>query len=253
MAQDDRGADRPAEQSRPAADAGPEQVAATVAELYDSLRALAAGYLRRERPDHTLQPTALVHEAYMKLSQQDGLRWNDRLHFFHIASAQIRRILVDHARTRGRHKRGGQFVRVTFDENLAGDDGEFDLTMCVAVMHHIAEPEAVHKSLGEMVRVTRPGGLVLVWDHNPRNPYWKHLMARVPQDDGTERLIPEAEILKGLTDGGAVIKSSLPSGFVPDFVPPRVLSFAAGAERVVEKTPGLRRLCAHNVVVAHRP
>ena len=136
---------------------------------------------------------------------------------------------------------------------LPFDDGEFDLTMCVAVMHHIAEPEAVHKSLGEMVRVTRPGGLVLVWDHNPRNPYWKHLMARVPQDDGTERLIPEAEILKGLTDGGAVIKSSLPSGFFPDFVPPRVLSFAAGAERVVEKTPGLRRLCAHNVVVAHRP
>ncbi len=136
---------------------------------------------------------------------------------------------------------------------LPFEDGSFDLTMCVAVMHHIAEPEAVHSALGEMVRVTRPSGLVLVWDHNPRNPYWKHLMARVPQDDGTERLIPENEILRGLTDGGAAIASSAPSGFVPDFVPPRLLGFAAGAERVVEKTPGLRRLCAHNVVVARRP
>ena len=150
MAQDDRGADRPAEQSRPAADAGPEQVAATVAELYDSLRALAAGYLRRERPDHTLQPTALVHEAYMKLSQQDGLRWNDRLHFFHIASAQIRRILVDHARTRGRHKRGGQFVRVTFDENLAGDDGEFDLVDLDQVLDRLDRESATDRQIVEL-------------------------------------------------------------------------------------------------------
>ncbi|MCB1181925.1 sigma-70 family RNA polymerase sigma factor [bacterium] len=150
MAQDDRGADRPAEQSRPAADAGPEQVAATVAELYDSLRALAAGYLRRERPDHTLQPTALVHEAYMKLSQQDGLRWNDRLHFFHIASAQIRRILVDHARTRGRHKRGGQFVRVTFDENLVGDDGGFDLVDLDHVLDRLDRESATDRQIVEL-------------------------------------------------------------------------------------------------------
>ncbi len=118
MVQDDRSPDRPVEGS---------SVEDAVADLYDSLRALAARHLRRERPDHTLQPTALVHEAYMKLSQQDGLHWNDRLHFFHIASTQIRRILVDHARARGRHKRGGDFVRVTFDENMADVDDGFDL------------------------------------------------------------------------------------------------------------------------------
>lgn len=135
---------------------------------------------------------------------------------------------------------------------LPFEDGTFDLTMCVAVMHHIAQPQAVHDSLVEMARVTRPGGLVLVWDHNPRNPYWKNLMARVPQDDGSERLIPEVEIVSGLTDGGAVLLSSSQLGFVPDFVPPSMLGLNAKVERVVERTPGLNRLCAHNVVVARR-
>lgn len=135
---------------------------------------------------------------------------------------------------------------------LPFEDGIFDLSMCVAVLHHIAEADAVHQSLLEMVRVTRPGGLVLVWDHNPRNPYWKNLMARVPQDDGTERLIPEAEILTGLKDGGAEVVACDQSGFVPDFVSPRLLPFSARVEKLVEKTPGVRRLCAHNVVLARR-
>jgi len=136
---------------------------------------------------------------------------------------------------------------------LPFEDGRFDLTMCVAVMHHIADPKAVHESLGEMVRVTRPGGLTLVWDHNPKNPYWKFLMARVPQDDGSERLIPEEEVVRGLVDGGSRIESSRRSGMVPDFVPPRMLGAAASFERVAERTPGLRVLCAHNVVVARKP
>jgi SAM-dependent methyltransferase len=135
---------------------------------------------------------------------------------------------------------------------LPFEDGEFALAFCVAVMHHIAAPAEVHTALGEMVRVTRPGGLVLVWDHNPRNPYWKNLMARVPQDDGSERLIPEAEITTGLTDGGATVEASHQLGLVPDFVPPSLLGFAAGAERMAERTPGVRRLCAHNVVLARK-
>ena len=127
--------------------------------------------------------------------------------------------------------------------------GTFDLTMCVAVMHHIASPELVRRALAEMVRVTRPGGLVLVWDHNPRNIYWRNVMARVPQDDGSERLIPKAEIIAGLTHGGAVRLSTRKLGFVPDFAPPALLGLSAGLERVVEWIPGLNRLCAHNVVV----
>ncbi len=134
--------------------------------------------------------------------------------------------------------------------DLPFPDGEFDLTMCVAVMHHIADPEAVRESLEEMVRVTRAGGLVLVWDHNPRNPYWKNLMARVPQDDGSERLIPQAEIEDGLSGPRALVASATPLGFVPDFVPPRMLPVTARLEALVEKTPGLNRFCAHNVVVA---
>jgi SAM-dependent methyltransferase len=133
---------------------------------------------------------------------------------------------------------------------LPFDDGVFDLTFCVAVMHHIADAKDVHRALGEMVRVTRPGGLVLVWDHNPRNPYWKNLMARVPQDDGSERLIPEVEVVTGLVDGGAALISTTQLGFVPDFAPPSLLGLSARLERIVEGTPGLNRFCAHNVVVA---
>lgn len=129
-------------------------------------------------------------------------------------------------------------------------DASFDLVFCVAVLHHVAAPAAVRATLGEMVRVCRPGGHVVVWDHNPRNPYWRRLMARVPQDDGSERLIPEDEVRDGLAAGGGRLVSATPLGLVPDFVPPAGLRAATAVERGVERTPGLRRLCAHNVVVA---
>jgi SAM-dependent methyltransferase len=129
-------------------------------------------------------------------------------------------------------------------------DSEFDLVTTVAALHHIAEPAAVHATLKEMARVTRPGGRIVVWDHNPRNPYWRSLMKRVPQDDGSERLIPEAEVLGGLRDGGAEILSSDQLGLVPEFVPPSLLAAMKRGERLAERTPGLRRLCAHNVVLA---
>lgn len=129
-------------------------------------------------------------------------------------------------------------------------DAAFDLVFCVAVLHHVAEPAAVRATLGEMVRVCRPGGRVVVWDHNPRNPYWRLLMARVPQDDGSERLVGEAEVRAGLAAGGGRIVSAAPLGLVPDFVPPAGLRAAAALERRVERTPVLRGLCAHNVVVA---
>src|SRR5699024_1663526 len=109
------------------------------------------------------------------------------------------------------------------------------------------------RTLVEMVRVTAPGGRIVVWDHNPRNPYWTHLMARVPQDTGEERLIPEAEVLDGLRAGGAEVLAARQLGFVPDFVPAAVLPAMAGVERLVEHVPGARRLCAHNVVLAARP
>ena len=131
-------------------------------------------------------------------------------------------------------------------------DATFALTYCVAVPHHVAEPGAVRATLLEMVRVTRPGGHILIWDHNPRNPYWPFLMRRVPQDTGGERLIPEGEIVSGLDAGGAQPVLSAQLGLVPDFTPPPFVRAAAALEKAVEATPLLRRLCAHNVVLAVR-
>jgi RNA polymerase sigma factor (TIGR02999 family) len=86
--------------------------------VYGELRRLARGYLQRERPGHTLPPTALVHEAYMKLVDQARVRWQNRSQFFAIAAHLMRRILVDHARARSARKRGSG-LRVPLAENNA--------------------------------------------------------------------------------------------------------------------------------------
>ncbi len=81
--------------------------------VYDGLRGLARGYLKQERSNHTLQPTALVHEVYLRLADQDRISWRGRTHFFAVGAQMMRRLLVDHARRRGRVKRGGDWLRVT--------------------------------------------------------------------------------------------------------------------------------------------
>jgi RNA polymerase sigma factor (TIGR02999 family) len=86
--------------------------------VYEELRRQAARYLRRERVGHTLQTTALIHEAYLRLIDQKNVHWQNRAHFFGIAAQLMRRILVDHARTRKRAKRGGSDVRVSFSEAM---------------------------------------------------------------------------------------------------------------------------------------
>ena len=86
--------------------------------IHDELRMLAASYLRRERPDHTLQPTALVNEAFLKLVDQRAVRWQNRAHFFGIAAQAMRRILVDHARAHAASKRGGAMRKVPLDDAL---------------------------------------------------------------------------------------------------------------------------------------
>src|SRR3989442_11279949 len=75
--------------------------------VYDELRRLAAGFLRQQRPNHTLQPTALVHEAYVRLAGDRNVAWKNRAHFFGIAANAMRHILVEHARRRAASKRGG--------------------------------------------------------------------------------------------------------------------------------------------------
>lgn len=86
--------------------------------IYDELRRLAGSYLRRERAGHTMQPTALVHEAYMKLIDQRCVKWQNRAHFFGIAAQVMRRILMDHARKTGAEKRGGEAAKFSLDEEL---------------------------------------------------------------------------------------------------------------------------------------
>ena len=131
-------------------------------------------------------------------------------------------------------------------------DGSFDVVLTVAALHHIADPAGVRQTLAEMVRVSRPTGRVVIWDHNPRNPYWSHLMARVPQDTGEERLIPESEIIDGLNAAGAQVLSSDQLGLVPDFTPRRAIRAAAVLERLFERTPRVQQFAAHNVIVARK-
>ena len=99
--------------------------------VYDELRRLAASYMRREREDHTLQATALVHEAYLKLVEQRSVNWENRAHFFGIAAQLMRRILVDHARGHLRQKRGGEQVHVPIDEAFAFAEQQADEVLAV--------------------------------------------------------------------------------------------------------------------------
>jgi len=100
-----------------------EKEAATLTAMipgaYEELRRLAAGYLRDERPDHTLQPTALVHEVYLRLKDQSSTHWQNRAHFLGIAARMMRRILINHAKAHTAEKRGGaDAIRLQFDEAL---------------------------------------------------------------------------------------------------------------------------------------
>jgi RNA polymerase sigma factor (TIGR02999 family) len=87
--------------------------------VYEELRGLARQYLQRERPDHTLQATGLVHEAYLRLVDQSTTTWQNRAHFFGVAAQIMRRILVDYARSHRTEKRGGGWDKLAFDEALA--------------------------------------------------------------------------------------------------------------------------------------
>ena len=103
--------------------AGGEQASDELIEaVYGELRRQARFQLRRERPNHTLDTSALINEAYLKLAEQRSVKWKDRNHFFALASKLMRRVLVDHARTRHRLKRGGQCAPANLDEALAVAD-----------------------------------------------------------------------------------------------------------------------------------
>jgi RNA polymerase sigma factor (TIGR02999 family) len=122
------------------------------------LRGLAGGYLRRERPDHSLAPTALVHEAYLKLIDQRQVRWQNRAHFFAIAAHVMRRILVDHARSRGAAKRdGGQRVEL-HDAQVAIEPPEVDVLDLDAALEKLS---GLDPRQSELVELRFFGGLTV--------------------------------------------------------------------------------------------
>jgi RNA polymerase sigma factor (TIGR02999 family) len=108
--------------------------------VYGELRGLAGGYARRQRADHTLQPTALVHEAFMKLVDENATPWNDRAHFFAVAATAMRQILTDHARAKQAQKRGGgDWEKVTLDDAvMSAEKCELDLVALDEVLTELA-------------------------------------------------------------------------------------------------------------------
>jgi RNA polymerase sigma factor (TIGR02999 family) len=118
--------------------------------VYKELRRLAARYLRSERRNHTLQPTALVNEAYLCLAAQDGLRFLNRAHFLAIAANTMRRVLVDHARERGALKRGGDRRQVTLRSSIRIDDRDVDLLALDEALTRLAVFDAMGSRVVEL-------------------------------------------------------------------------------------------------------
>jgi RNA polymerase sigma factor (TIGR02999 family) len=125
--------------------------------VYDELRVLAESWLRRERVDHTLQPTALVHEAYLKMVDQRSATFNDRAHFLAAASEAIRRILVDHARRRAAAKRGGDWQRFMIDTAAIEDSRES--TDLLALDEALERLSSLHPRQADVVKFKFFGGL----------------------------------------------------------------------------------------------
>lgn len=127
--------------------------------LYSELRDLAAGYLRRERPHHTLQPTALVHESYLRLVNQRTVNWSDRLQFLSIAARMMRRILSDHADRKKAEKRGGDTTTLQLDAALDFCDNR--AISIAAVDQALRDLEALDPRQAQVVELRFFGGLTI--------------------------------------------------------------------------------------------
>ena len=127
--------------------------------VYDELRRQAARYLRRERVGHTLQTTALINEAYLRLIDQKNVQWQNRAHFFGIAAQLMRRILVDHARTKKRAKRGGSDIRVSLaDAEASVKAQELDV---VALSEALDRLEQIDEQQSKIVELRFFSGLTV--------------------------------------------------------------------------------------------
>ena len=141
------------------ADGDQEAGAKLVPLVYNELRRLAARCLQRERENHTLQATALVHEAYLKLTAQRSARWQNRAQFFALAAQAMRRILVDYARTQQRIRRGGKQQKVTLDEALLVSPGRTE--ELIAVHESLSRLEKLDPRESRIVELRYFGGLTV--------------------------------------------------------------------------------------------
>jgi RNA polymerase sigma factor (TIGR02999 family) len=132
--------------------------------VYERLREMAHARLRAERPDHTLDTAGLVHEAYLRVAEGGGTDWQDRSHFFAVASTAMRRVLIDHAKQRSAEKRGGGRVRVELDPERLGDAGlaaSADPDALIALDAALAELEKVHPRQAKAVELRYFAGATL--------------------------------------------------------------------------------------------
>jgi RNA polymerase sigma-70 factor (ECF subfamily) len=125
--------------------------------LYDDLRCMAARMLSRERAGHTLQPTTLVHEAYLRFVDSETLEWRGKARFMSLAGEVLRKVLVDHARTKYAAKRGGGFRQITLDDQFAiAADGAIDL---IALEDALQQLEGTHPELARIIELRYFAGM----------------------------------------------------------------------------------------------
>jgi RNA polymerase sigma factor (TIGR02999 family) len=127
--------------------------------VYDELRVIARSYLRQERPDHTLQPTGLVHEAYLRLINQQRVDWRNRAQFFGLAANMMRRILVNHAESKRAQKRGGGAEKITLDEVAVVFEN--DVVDLIALDEVLGRLEKLDKLKSDVVELKFFGGLTI--------------------------------------------------------------------------------------------
>lgn len=127
--------------------------------IYNELKRIASNYLRRERSDHTLQPTALVHEAYMKMIDITQVNWQNKAHFLGVAANQMRRILVDYARQHNAEKRGGEFHIMTLNEDI--DKAIEQSTELIALDDALTELAKMDEIKARIVELRYFGGLTV--------------------------------------------------------------------------------------------
>lgn len=160
----------------------PEALKKLLPLVYAELRRRASAQMRRERGGHTLQPTALVHEAFLKLVSQKGLTWQDRAHFFAVAARAMREVLVDHARKRDAEKRGGTQTRVSIEDvTLSTPPRSFDLLALDLALNRLATLDERQARLVELRLFTgltiEEAAEALGCSHATVSRDWKHAEA----------------------------------------------------------------------------